>query len=59
MKKLLLILLSAVLVFCCSSSQAEKKKDPNYLGAMRVVNCKEYVSLREKPDARSDKVNQV
>ena len=52
MKKL--ICLFFVLIFCFSSAaaSAERKvvtKDRYYLGAMRVVRCREYVSLREAP----------
>jgi hypothetical protein len=44
-----------ILVFCLTISLAygERRsvvKDSYYLGAMRVVRCKEFVSLRETPD---------
>lgn len=53
MKKAIGILI--ILIFCLSFSAASCERNPvvkdqYYLGAMRVVNCKEYVSLRETPD---------
>lgn len=44
-----------IIILCFSGSMASAerktvKKDQFYLGAMRVVNCKEFVSLREIPD---------
>ena len=47
-----------ILLFClsCSCAPAERKavvKDQYYLGAMRVVNCKKDVSLRDAPDKKS------
>ena len=53
MKRMSVILIAVILCISCSVSGAERKtveKDQFYLGAMRVVNCKEYVSLRERPD---------
>ena len=53
MKKLLSILLILILCLSWSVSTAERKtveKDQFYLGAMRVIRCKDYVSLRETPD---------
>ena len=56
MKRMIVILIAVILCISCSVSGAERKtveKDQFYLGAMRVVNCKEYVSLRERPDKTS------
>ncbi len=56
MKKLIAAIIALILCFCCSFSAAERKtavKDQYYLGAMRIVNCSEYVSLRERPDKTS------
>ena len=56
MKKFLFILLVLILCLVCAVSAAERKtvvKDEYYIGAMRVVNCKEYVSLRAAPDKTS------
>lgn len=56
MKKLLVILIALILCMSCSISSAERKtvvKDEFYLGAMRVVRCNDYVSLREYPDKTS------
>ena len=53
MKKLISILLVLVLCLSWSVSTAERKtveKDQFYLGAMRVIRCRDYVSLRETPD---------
>lgn len=53
-----------VLIFCflCAASTAERKtivKDQYYIGAMRVVKCDEYVSLREGPYKTSKQLDQV
>ena len=53
MKKVLVVMIVFILCLSCAISDAERKtveKDQYYIGAMRVVNCKEYVSLRETPD---------
>ena len=51
-KSLSFILLFLILCLCCCTGTAERKtveKDRYYLGAMRVVKCRDYVSLREAP----------
>ncbi|MBQ8617284.1 MAG: hypothetical protein IJ418_07180 [Clostridia bacterium] len=48
MKRILALLLVCLLL--CGAACAED----GYIGAMKVVNCQEWVSLREKPDAASD-----
>ena len=56
MKKPLVFIIALILCFCCSISAAERKvveRDQYYLGAMRITNCREYVSLRERPDKTS------
>ncbi len=54
MKKIVALLIALVLCVSCSVSTAATRKqvvkDMYYLGAMRVVNCKDFVSLRETPD---------
>ena len=58
MKKLTAILLVLILCLSWSLSFAERKsivKDQFYLGAMRVVKCRNYVSLRQAP-AKTAKV---
>ncbi len=54
MKKIIALLIALVLCVSCSAGLAVTRKqvvkDKFYLGAMRVVNCKDYVSLRETPD---------
>lgn len=62
MKRVFLILF--VLVFCAtfSASYAERRtveKDRYYIGAMRVVRCREYVSLREVPDKTAARLAKV
>ena len=54
MKRLAICLLALLLVFPCMSALAG-----DYLGAMCVVNCEEWVSLRLLPDAQSDVVARV
>ena len=49
MKRLAICLLALLLVFPSMSALAG-----DYLGAMCVVNCEEWVSLRLLPDAQSD-----
>ena len=56
MKKTIVLIIALILCFSCSFSDAERKtveKDKYYLGAMRITNCREYVSLRERPDKTS------
>ncbi len=53
MKRILSVLLVVILCFSCSMAGASRRtveKDQYYIGAMRVVKCKEYVSLRAVPD---------
>ena len=62
MKKAISILIAMILCLCCLSAVAERKtvvKDQYYLGAMRVVGCKDYVSLREAPDKTSSVLAKV
>lgn len=53
---ILSVILVVVLCLSCSAAAAERKmivRDEYYLGAMRIVNCSDYVSLRERPDKTS------
>ena len=53
MRKIISILIALILCLSCSFAAGERKsvvKDAYYIGAMRVVNCREFVSLRETPD---------
>lgn len=53
MKRIVSVLLALILCLTCSFACAERKtvkKDQFYLGAMRVVRCRDYVSLRATPD---------
>ena len=56
MRATIFILIILFLCLSCSFASAERKtvvRDEYYLGAMRVVKCSEYVSLRAKPDKTS------
>ena len=56
MKRLIVAVLIMILCLSFACASAERKtvvKDQFYLGAMRVVRCKEYVTLREAPDKKS------
>ena len=56
MKRLIVAILIMILCLSFACASAERKtvvKDQFYLGAMRVVRCKEYVTLREAPDKKS------
>ena len=54
MKKVISVILALVLCMSCSAGTAAARKkvvkDQFYIGAMRVVNCRDYVSLRATPD---------
>ena len=53
MRRIVSVLLALILCITCSFACAERKtvkKDQFYLGAMRVVRCRDYVSLRATPD---------
>ena len=53
MKKIVSIIIILILCLSCISASAARKsvvKDQYYIGAMRVIKCKDYVSLREAPD---------
>lgn len=50
------MLIMILCLSCFASASAVRKtvvKDQYYLGAMRVVNCKDYVSLRAAPDKKA------
>lgn len=52
MKRIISFVLVLLICFSCTFVSAERKtvtKDRYYIGAMRVVRCREYVSLREAP----------
>ena len=62
MKKTLILVFVILFCLCGISSSAERKaveKDKFYIGAMRVVRCKEYVSLREGPYKTSKQLAKV
>ena len=51
-----------ILLFCWSSAGAERQvieKDQYYIGAMRVVRCKNFVSLREAPNKTSKQLAKI
>lgn len=56
MKRIISLLFVLILLFSWSLASADRKaveKDQYYIGAMRVVRCKNYVSLREAPNKTS------
>ena len=56
MKRFISLLFVLILLFSWSSACADRQaveKDQYYIGAMRVVRCKKYVSLREAPNKTS------
>ena len=53
MKKYISVIIVIVLCITCTTASAARKKvvkDEYYIGAMRVVNCRDFVSLRATPD---------
>ena len=46
---LLVVICCMTVVFSVQADRAPVEKDSNYIGAMRVTKCKEWVSLREGP----------
>lgn len=53
MKKIISVMIVIILCITCTMASAARKKvvkDQYYIGAMRVVNCRDYVSLRATPD---------
>ena len=62
MKRIIAYICALILCLSCSTAAAARKKvvkDRFYIGAMRVVNCKEYVSLRATPDKTGAVLAQV
>ena len=62
MKKALCLLFTLLLLFSVTGSYAERKtvvKDSWYIGAMKVINCRECVSLREAPSKTSKSLADV
>ena len=56
MKKVASVFMLIILCLTWSFASAARKsvvKDEYYIGAMRVIKCKDYVSLREAPDKKS------
>ena len=71
-RKIVAWLLILVLSFCCCVSLGEEAEEEteapaetkvlnekDYIGTMRVVNCKEWVSLREKASQNTDRLVKV
>ena len=53
MRRIVSFFITIILCITCTMAFAARKtveKDQYYIGAMRVVNCREYVSLRATPD---------
>ena len=62
MRRFICLLIALILCLSCTFAAGERKsvtKDEYYIGAMRVVNCKNYVSLREAPDKTSTALAKV
>lgn len=62
MKRITALIIVLLLCFSISSTLAERKtveKDQFYIGAMRVVRCREYVTLREAPYKTSKELAKV
>lgn len=56
-KKVISLLIVLILCLSCLTMAAAARKsvvkDQYYIGAMRVVNCRDYVSLRDAPDKKA------
>ena len=53
MKRIIAFTIAIILCISCTAAFAARRKvvkDQYYIGAMQVVNCREYVSLRATPD---------
>lgn len=61
MKKAIVWLLMAVLLLTALPVFAEEaeSEEENWIPVMRVVNCKEWVSLRSAPDTKADRICKV
>ena len=62
MKRIISLLFILILLFTLSSASADRQaveKDQYYIGAMRVVRCKSYVSLREAPNKTSKQLAKI
>ena len=55
----ILTLLACLAASCALADREPVKKGPGYIGAMRVVRCREYVSLRELPWKDSDCLEEI
>ena len=56
MKRITAIMLTVIILLLAGSSLADRipeKKTADYIGAMRVVYCKNYVTLRETPSKKA------
>ena len=53
MKRLMLVLVIFVMatspLLCAFADRIPEEKGPRYIGAMQVIRCKEYVTLRAEP----------
>ncbi len=53
MKRIISLIIALILLLSCTTASAGRRtvvKDQYYIGAMKVVNCRDYVSLRATPD---------
>ena len=56
---LLFVFLFSVLISAASADRVPQDKPKNYKGAMRVVWCKEWISLREEPSKLSARIAEI
>ena len=61
MKKITVLFLALLLCIFTAVANAEENGEgaPTSSGLMRITNCDEWVSLREKPDTKSDRLYKV
>ena len=61
MKKTAILLAALLLILCCMTALAEENGEgaSTTSGLMKVIKCEEWVSLREKPDTKSDRLYKV
>ena len=61
-KAVILLFVSVLLILFCAIASADRlpeEKPYNYIGAMRVVWCNEWISLREEPKKTSKRIMEI
>ena len=56
---LVFVMLSILIISGASADREVQTKPEGYIGAMRVVWCKEWISLREEPKKTSAKIAEI